>query len=79
MKKNGNFEKGKKSLFYRFYVKHQIVLQKDSKIEKINVTMIMVAKIQSVHVGKIKIIVMREYWPKHCIRQMTTRRQMTDL
>ena len=45
-KKNGNFEKYQKSLFAQISCKTLNVLQKNSKIEKINVTMIMVAKIE---------------------------------
>ena len=46
-KKNGNFEKYQKSLFFLpISCKTLNVLQKNSKIGKINVTMIMVAKIE---------------------------------
>ena len=51
-KKNRNFEKYQKSLFVQISCKTSNVLQKDSKIEKINLTMIMVAKIEWVPVGK---------------------------
>ena len=51
-KKNGNFEKYQKSLFVQISYKTSNVLQKDSKMEKINVTMIMIAEIEWVHVGK---------------------------